>query len=239
MKKLMTQVSLLAALALPLTASAFVLGPTTPGKWGSPVLGTGASITYSFMPTGTSCAIEFAGCTVAALSDFMPAGYLTQIQAAFSAWSGVANLTFTQVADDGAAVNAATTSGQLRFGGHTFDGPFGVLAHGFYPPNNGNTIAGDMHFDPAEAWKTSFGGAGISIFQVTAHELGHALGLDHTAVSNSLMNPFYTEAFSGPQADDIAGMRFLYGAVPVPEASSWAMMGFGLAAVWMRRRRAS
>lgn len=211
-------------------AQAFVLGPTTPGKWGPAALGTGATITWSLMPTGTSCAAEFAGCSVTALASFMPAGYLTSLQSAFAAWSSVANVTFLQVPDDGAAYNAATTSGDIRIGGHVFDGPGSVLAHGYYPPNNGFTAAGDIHFDIGDTWQIGFGGPGFDIFQVFAHELGHALGLDHTAVPNSLMNPFYTEALSGPQADDIAGMQYLYGAavVATPEPGSLALLAFGL-----------
>ncbi len=210
-------------------AQAFVLGPTSPGKWGPPAPGTGATITWSLMPTGTSCAGECAG-TISNLADFMPAGYMTSLQSAFAAWSAVANVTFMQVADDGAAFNAPTASGDIRIGGHVFDGPSGTLAHGYFPPTNGLTAAGDIHFDVAEIWKNGFGGPGFDIFQVFAHELGHALGLAHTGVPNSLMNPFYTEAFSGPQADDIAGMQYLYGAavVPTPEPGSLALLAFGL-----------
>ena len=161
------------------SASAFVIGPTSPGKWGPPAFGTGASVTYSFMPTGTSCAAEGSGCTtVTALADFMPFGFKSRIVAALNAWSLVADLTFTEVTDDGAAFNAPTTSGDLRFGGHVFDGQFGVLAHGFFPPNNGDTAAGDMHYDKDDLWKLAFGGdpTAFDIFQVTAHEIGHALG---------------------------------------------------------------
>jgi hypothetical protein len=160
------------------------------------------------------------------------------VQAAFNAWSAVANITFVQVADDGAAFNAATTSGDIRIGGHAFDGPSGTLAHGFYPPANGNTAAGDIHFDTAELWKTGWGGAGFNIFQVMAHEIGHAIGLNHTGVLNSLMNPFYTEAFQGPQADDIAGAQFIYGARinRVPAPGMLALFGIGLAFFAMGRR---
>jgi hypothetical protein len=109
------------------------------------------------------------------------------------------------------------------------------LTHGYYPPNNGASAAGDIHFDIAETWKLGFGGLGFSIFQVMAHELGHALGLEHTGVANSLMNPFYTEAFSGPQADDIAGMQYIYGRAQVPEPTSMLLLGIGIAGVRFRR----
>jgi len=169
----------------------------------------------------------------------MPAGYHAAVTSAFAAWSSVANLTFMEVADGGEAFNAPGTSGDIRLGGHTFDGPSGTLAHGFYPPNNGNTAAGDIHFDTAETWKIGFGGPGFDIFQVLAHEIGHALGLDHTGVAGSLMNPFYTEAFSGPQADDIAGMQFIYGraVAAIPEPEIYAMLGLGLGLMGFAARR--
>ena len=221
----------------PIVGSDFVLGPTTPGKWGPPVFGTGATVTWSLMPTGTSCAAEGGGCTITALADFMPANYLTAITSAFDAWSAVADITFIQVADNGLPFNAPGALGDIRLGGHAFDGAFGVLAHGFFPPVNGASAAGDIHFDTAELWKVGFGGPGFDIFQVAAHEIGHAIGLDHTGVPGSLMNPFYTEAFSGPQADDIAGAQFIYGpanAVPLP--GSLPLIFIGLLVLGITRR---
>lgn len=240
-------VATLAAMSLTaVTAEAFVIGPTTPGKWGPPAFGTGATVSYSYMSNGVDCSLESAGCTISAFGSFGPAlaVWKSEVEAAMAAWAAVANLTFLEVPDLGEAFNAPGGSGDMRFGGHFFNGPGGVLAHGYYPPVNGDTAAGDMHFDTGDCWEAAFDGTGdgcFSIFQVAAHELGHALGLDHTGVPGSLMNPFYTEAFAGPQADDIAGMVFIYGPAvpppPVPEPGSLALLALAFTATTFATRR--
>lgn len=243
MRGVLSRFSVALALTLPLAAQAFVLGPTAPGKWGPGPMGTGATVTYSYMAGGESCAAEGGGCVISSLASILPVGWQAEVEAAFAAWSAVADITFVEVADDGAAFNAPTASGDIRLGAHAFDGAGGTLAHGYFPPANGSTAAGDIHFDSAELWKVGFGGPGFSIFQVMAHELGHAIGLSHTGVAGSLMNPFYTEDFSGPQADDIAGAVFIYGpaasgVVPEPGSSlSLLLMGLGFAALARRQTR--
>lgn len=221
------------------SASAFVLGPTSPGKWGPPVMGTGATITWSVMGGGLSLAPDTSPSVD--LTTFMPAGFLAEIQAAFDAWEAVANVNFVMVADPGVGwQDPGADAVDIRITGHVFDGPFGILAHGFYPPVNGGAAAGDLHYDSAETWKIGFGGGGFDIFQVTAHEIGHLIGLDHTGVPGSLMNPFYTEAFAGPQADDIAGAVFIYGApVGVPEPAAIGLLAIGLLGARLIGRRSA
>lgn len=45
--------------------------------------------------------------------------------------------------------------GDIRIATHKFDGAGKVLAHAYYPPPNGNTAAGDAHFDAGENWVTA------------------------------------------------------------------------------------
>lgn len=89
-----------------------------------------------------------------------------------------------------------------------FDGPFGVLAHAFFPPPNSGALAGDVHFDDDEAWRVN--GFNFDVETVALHEIGHSLGLLHSNVAGSVMEAVYTGLRRNLTGDDIDGIRSIY-----------------------------
>ena len=187
--------------------SPFAGGTNIPGP-GIP----GGTVTYSFMATGVDNGTHAdANLAFSSLPTFS-ACFLTEITNAFAAWSAVANIQFVQVADNGVAFNAPGAAGDIRIGSHSFDGPSAVLAHAYYPPPNGTTASGDLHFDRAESWSCSAGPALIDIGIVAIHEIGHSIGLNHEQTQPAIMQPTYNPGVSAPLADDISAASSIYGA---------------------------
>ena len=82
------------------------------------------------------------------------------------------------------------------------------------PPYIGHPLNGDVHFDDAEDWTFSIRSGStqpIDLVTIAAHEIGHALGLRHSYVPNSLMNKYYTRSHRYLGTDDIERIRALYG----------------------------
>ncbi|WP_428697781.1 matrixin family metalloprotease [Stappia sp.] len=67
--------------------------------------------------------------------------------------------------------------------------------------------------NPAHMWKVGFDGdLGTYDLRYTfAHEIGHAIGLDHHIQDPSIMHFKYSEKFQGLQPGDVAGVKWLYG----------------------------
>lgn len=94
--------------------------------------------------------------------------------------------------------------------GSNFDGVGNTLAHAFYPPPCGGGHAGEFHFDDAETWSLTGAGSTFDTETVALHEIGHLLGLDHSAVVTAVMAPSYGGIRRALTQDDIDGVRLLY-----------------------------
>ncbi|XP_058489245.1 matrix metalloproteinase-28 [Solea solea] len=129
------------------------------------------------------------------------------VHAAFQLWSNVSGLVFQDAPEGPADIRLAFYEGDHNDGvNNAFDGPGGTLAHAFLPRR------GEAHFDKAERW-TLNGHKGHNLFMVTAHEIGHTLGLEHSPVRHALMSPYYRKLGRNlvPSWDDIIAVQQLYG----------------------------
>ena len=131
--------------------------------------------------------------------------------------TGAMNSTVPVSSGDG--VNSATFASSVF--GQSFGS--GTLAVTYYIMQGQNMIEADVLFNRAQNFNSyrgplQFGGPGGyatgDIRRVFTHELGHALGLNHSEGDN-IMSPITSnrEALSG---DDIAGIQYLYGAPTAP-----------------------
>ncbi|HSG40678.1 MAG TPA: matrixin family metalloprotease, partial [Thermoanaerobaculia bacterium] len=152
-------------------------------------------------------------------SDISGDGGRQAIRDAFALWANVTPLTFTEVSSASSADIVIRWAVGDHGDGSPFDGVNGVLAHAFYPPPNGGSLAGDAHFDDSETWTLglrSDWNQPIDLVTVAAHEIGHSLGLGHSQVPGALMYAFYGGSHRFLDPDDVAGIQSLYPTAPNP-----------------------
>jgi Matrixin len=137
-----------------------------------------------------------------------------ELRAAFDLWEKAANLRFVEIAD---ADTAGIVVGAQR-------APVGRAFTEVGYKAGRNTAYADITrslvcLNPRQPWKVGFdGNLGVYDLRHTlAHEIGHAIGLDHPATSQGQVMSFrYQEGLAALQAGDVSGARHLYG-----DAATW------------------
>jgi hypothetical protein len=150
-------------------------------------------------------------------NDLTQRAWFPLMKSAFDRWDALSAIRFSySPQDDGVQLGLSSNPGingirgDHRIGGHSIDGTTSptTVAYNFFPNNS------DMVIDTDEVGRLGNAGANYVRFRNTLmHEIGHGLGLNHPASSNSnfLMEAILDATIDGPQFDDILGVHRLYG----------------------------
>ena len=123
---------------------------------------------------------------------------------AFKSWEMLSNIRFQNVPDN--------PNVDIRLGWASIDGEGGSLGEAILPFSGPleNII---IRFDQDENWagSTELVGNELNFRSLAAHEIGHSLGIGHSADNTALMFDFYNAGIFTPQVDDALAIQAIYG----------------------------
>jgi hypothetical protein len=205
-----------AAIAMPAAAAGYRLLEldNLNVKWGAPEMRTGAEVSYGFAGTDLSMPDAINCRSLAPMAELAPAwendpARLAAIAAgAFAMWSREADVRFRPA--------AAGEAPDILIGaeGEPFRIAFANVWHGEGRNGIAPLTRATICLNPRVAWTDGEGPDPAGAFElgtVLAHEIGHAIGLDHPGATGALMGFSNQGDIDRLMPGDIAGAVALYG----------------------------
>lgn len=181
-------------------------------KWGNPSFGTGAALTYAFVrdrvadPRAINCREMLPLDGLIARSAVDPDDFGSEVRRALDMWEAAANIRFRYVPD--------ASDADLLIGAQAV--PHGIAYTNISLGPGGTGAVASIKsaricFNATVVWNVTDEKTGYAIAHVTAHEVGHVIGLDHPGRAGSLMAFSYNPGVPKLTFGDIAGAVHIYG----------------------------